>query len=158
MSRAGDKTFDRCDVKVVEFIDSVFTEPTEVHRGSHIVPLSGLGTVDKEIVEDDSGQFKQYAGSGAKLHCPRTQDDRLNVESAVGNHDGRIRALQSLRALAGELLCSTCRYSSMSPVDVALEQAKLANAEAGRLQGLALRAKAIAELNEANPGFDYHER
>lgn len=145
MSRAGKKAFDRCDVKVVEFKDTVYEHPTQVMPGNYVVPLGGLGTVaSRPTSPADAGM--QYAGSGAALHCPRTEDERVNIHSAYSNHNGRLLALKSVRNLAGELLCRTCRFSTMTPVEVSIERKALADAETERVESFILLEAARAEI------------
>lgn len=138
MSRAGRKAFNRCDVKVVEFKDFVYVDDDEKKV---------------ELSSNPSEDTRFYAGTGAILHCPRTEDERVNIESQYGNHSSRLDALASVGRLAGELLCKDCRYSAMNPVEVMQERAALARAEAERLDGMRLRAEAIAELAKIDPAF-----
>lgn len=144
MSRVGNRAFKGCDVKSVEFIRRVrvFTGP-EDEDGER--PSIIKFDVDVTPEERESSYINGY---GAKLHCPRIEDgDSKPVEVSYHNNT-ELGALSSLRTLAGELLCSECRYSGMTPAQVSIERAKFAEAEAERIKAFGLRAEAIQELEE----------
>lgn len=133
MSRKGNRAFDRCDVKVIEFKDLVYKKGKEGPT---------------EVAKNPSEDSRILAGNSAVLHCPRTEDDRVNVESQFTNHSSRQVALNSVRSLAGVLLCATCRFSNMNPVEVSEERARIARAEAERIEAFGLRDAALLELNQ----------
>lgn len=139
MSRAGNKAFERCDVGVVEFGDYVYTK--------------GKGKKDVFERGDESGtdKDKMHAGYHATLHCPRTEDDRISVTSEYESDMTKVEALNSLKKLAGELVCRNCRFSSMSPVDVSNERAELARAEAERTEAFTALEQAREELRQYSP-------
>jgi hypothetical protein len=131
MSLSGRRTFNACRVKVVEFKDFVYS----IGNSGHSV-LSPNPSEDSRI----------NAGSSAVLHCPKTEDDRVSVESQFNSHPTRLKALKSLREIAGELVCRDCPFSSMDPVDVSVHRAELARAEADRLTAYKLVREAQLEL------------
>lgn len=151
MSRAGKKAFDQCESKVVTFTDYVFTRPTELQSGQtdFVVPRTGLGSVDKVKVEN--GTNGRYAGSGASLKCPVTQASEQEMESQYSNHYGRLKALDSLRQIAGEVICRNCRFSGMTQVEVITERAALLRAQAEETEALAALESARNELRQVNP-------
>lgn len=132
MSLSGRRTFNACRVKVVEFKDFVYASGNSGHK-----VFSRTPSEDNRI----------NAGCSAVLHCPKTEDDRVNVESQFSNHPNRLKALKSLREIAGELICRDCPFSSMDPVDVSVHRAELARAEAERLTAYKLVREAQLELS-----------
>lgn len=165
MGFRANRAFDRCSVKVVEFHDFAFPPSiagAEIVNDGDYVNLKDGTAVDRLLVKPGE-QFDSYsAGCEAVLHCPRTEDERVNVASESSNHSTRLQALASLRELAGNLLCANCRYSSMTPIDLALERAALAKADAERAEALAELAKsrkeAIAELESTDIDFILRQR
>jgi hypothetical protein len=145
MSRAGRKSFDKCNVKVVEFKEFVYASTFD----------KDLPGVERKTVRTDnpSEDTRVSAGNGAVLHCPMTEDTRVNIESQYTNHASKVLALDSLKYIAGEVICRNCRYSSMSAVEVAQEQATVARAEADKLEALSLRRQALEDLQEHDPDF-----
>jgi hypothetical protein len=141
MGRAGIKSFNRCNVKKVEFKDHVYASGS-----SGRVVMSDNPTEDGRV----------YAGTTATLHCPRTEDDLVSVESTatVRSH---LKALKNVRQIAGELLCRDCIFSSMPPVEVAQHRTVLAKAETERVQAFgelaAARKEAIAEIEGTDADF-----
>jgi hypothetical protein len=135
MSRAGKRSFDRCDVKVVEFKEFGYRE------GS-----SGIASLCKDL--PNGGKDNVNAGYWAVLHCPRTEDERIEVTSENETRRNKPNALKEVRTLAGQLVCEHCRFSTMTPVEVSIERTRFANAEAERIEAFGLRQAAIAELVE----------
>lgn len=156
MISKGKKAFNRCDVKVVEFVDFIFpsnVKSDNVLAGSEYTTLRDGSISERAIVKDTASQQGYDAGHLAILHCPRTEDDRVNIQSDSDNHTLRTGALASLRELAGSLICEHCRYSKMSPVDITLERAEIARVDAQRLEAIKLRAEALHELTQIDPNF-----
>jgi hypothetical protein len=151
MRSRGEKNFDRCQVRTVETINWAFALPTALKTTNGlIVPAGGAGTVPKVDSRDAAGP---YAGSSATLTCPITEDRGIELNSDGANHNGAIRAFKNLREKAGLLACANCQFANMSPVEVAVERATLAHAEAERVEALRLRAEAVAELTALDPSF-----
>lgn len=149
MSFRGNRAFDRCDVKVVEFKDFVHArEP----QGDET-----WGDIPSVLSDSPSEDTRIFSGNGAVLHCPMTEDERVKVESQFTDHPSRSAALKSLRKNAGELLCRNCRYSNMSAIEASQERAALARAEVEQLEGIKARRQAVAELQEADPDFKLYE-
>lgn len=143
MNISGNRAFERCDVKVVEFVDYVY--------------------VDKDrknvtITQDAARDPRPHGGNGAVLHCPRTEDDRVNVESQFSNHPTRERALNSLKSLAGKLICRDCRFSSMTPVEVSIARTELAEAEKARIIAYAALMEARNELETINGQYQIEKQ
>lgn len=142
MSLSGRRTFNACRVKVVEFKDFVYATG---NSGREVLSLT------------PSEDNRINAGCSAVLHCPKTEDDRVNVESQFTNHTNRLRALKSLREIAGELICRDCPFSNMDPVDVSVHRAELARAEADRLIAYKLVREAQLELDGLMPPFQLEQ-
>lgn len=138
MSRSGNKRFDQCDVKIVEFTRHIRDSST-----GHIVE-------EKDRDPDKDYVLRGYRGS---LHCPRTEDDRVSVDSVTRSHPTQLEALNSVRKLTGNLLCSTCKYSTMTPLEISQERAAVARAEVDRLEAFTSRAQALAELALIDPAY-----
>lgn len=138
MSRAGRKAFRKCDVKAVLFKSYVYTDDGE----------------EKEVISTTpSEDSRQFAGVAAVLECPRTQDDKLQqIESQFTDHPTNLAALQSLAELAGELVCAECRYSNMTPVQVSIQRADFAKAEADRVLAYQVLEAARAEIRALESG------
>jgi len=136
--RAGRKAFDECDVKRVEFKTFVW-EVDEENKPTHRRVLSG----------DPSEDTRTSAGHGAVLHCPRTEDDKVFVQSESNTHYSRNEALRSVRKAAGNLLCRDCQFATMTPVQVSIERTELANAERARIEAYHALDEARAELEAA---------
>lgn len=136
MSRKGRKAFRQCDVKVVEFKDFVYTDDERQE------------TTLAEIPSEDS---RILSGSSAVLHCPRTEDDKVNVESRYSNHPTRPEALDSVEELAGKLLCEDCMFSTMTPVEVSIARKDLAAAETERIKAYQALEEARQEIEQVSP-------
>jgi hypothetical protein len=139
-----------CDVRTVEFRRRirVYEDDREKYK-----------ILDESDVTPGQRENSKINGYSARLHCPRIEDDQyVNVESATYHHSTQVEALRSVRALASELLCRTCMFSGMTPVEVAHQRAELARAEVERTQAFSelaqARQLAIAELQavEKSPG------
>ncbi|MDB5185318.1 MAG: hypothetical protein JWN38_1126 [Candidatus Saccharibacteria bacterium] len=144
MSRAGNKKFEECDVKVVELVDYDFDPAVDVKRDNmYIYPATGVGTAKRRLA-DPNCSTGRYGGTQAKLHCPRTEDERVGV-TTQDNMKSRAIAFQELRKQAGEMLCRNCLFSDMSPAEVAISRTEQATAEAALLTAQAARAKAETE-------------
>lgn len=129
MSRAGRKAFDKCNVKVVEILPYIYSDDEQrTFKVKRSIDKGGLLT----------------GGSHAILHCPRTEDKRVNAESEKREKASQLAALDELRRIAGEMLCRTCMYSSMTPVEVSVQRKDFAEAEAERITAFAERDKAIS--------------
>lgn len=141
MSRAGKRAFDRCSVAEVEFKDFLeVKEDDETHY-----------YLREKLPADEKGKPHRHAGYLAVLHCPRTEDSRTEVTSNHLTGRNKLEALREVKDLAGELLCRHCRFSSMTPVEVAEERAKRALAEAEHTEALAALETARAELRAISP-------
>src|SRR4051812_6956357 len=104
----GEKAFNECNVRVVEVVEMVYAE----------------GNEGKKVrANDPSTDSRIFAGNGAVLHCPRTEDQRVDIASQYSDHDSRLEAYKSLREIAGKMLCDGCIYASMTPLQVAEERA-----------------------------------
>lgn len=150
MSRKGKKNFDKCGLKVVQFSDLVFP------RGTKLAVRGELIVADKDarvLGEDDSSVRKAYGGSYAELHCPKTEDDRVEVDADFNNYNGRSRALKSLRNNAGETVCQNCVFFGMTELEVSEYRAKLVRSETERLDYLKLKTQTLAELAEIDPAY-----
>ena len=139
MSRSGNKAFDRCDVRVVEFGHFLYLEDRD-----------GDFDYENDIPEDDRNK-RFHAGYHATLHCPRTEDDRISVTSEYESEMDKSYALKSLKKLAGELVCHDCRYSSMTPAEVSQDRAKFLRAETERVEALTALEQARDELRLVTP-------
>lgn len=135
--RAGEAAFDACDVKRVVITESVYDDTEE---GEEAV-------VSEAPLEDN----RYFAGNGAELICPRTEDDGIQISSQYNNHLDRVGAYNSVRTQAGELACGTCMYAGLTPVEVSIARTELANAEVDRIEAYRLRKEAIEELNRQFP-------
>ena len=151
MTRAGKRAFNRCNVKVVEFHEFVFpssVSASEITRGAGVV-TAGDKTgqrilVTPQNVNDVSSNWA--AGCEAVLRCPVTEDQDEPLTSQTNNHVTKLASLESLRSIAGELLCRNCRFSSMTPVEVSLERQEIAEAETARIEAFTHLQAAQIEL------------
>jgi len=162
----GQRTFDKCNNKVIEIKDFVY-DVTEVEIEPK--PLGDSDDSDDQeqkvsepetktirtmiYTADPSSDSRQYAGSAAVLHCPRTEDPRVDIASQYSNHSSRLVAYDSVRRIAGRIVCDGCIYATMTPVEVAQERAARLRAEAEQLSAIAVREQALAELREIHPNF-----
>lgn len=131
MFKEGQRAFDRCDVKVVEFKSFVYKQ-------------SSAG--EKALATNPSEDMRIHAGDGAVLHCPKTEDDKVAIESQYTNYPTRQAALKSVRKLAGDLMCKNCRFSSMTPSEVSNDRAAFARAETDRIEATIAYDAAMKEL------------
>ncbi|MDB5185294.1 MAG: hypothetical protein JWN38_1102 [Candidatus Saccharibacteria bacterium] len=146
MSRAGKKSFEQCDVKSVIFTRRIRVFQDESRSVSKSIVL------DENDVTPEQMQVSQTRGYRATLQCPRLEDDpRSSIESESRVHATQLDALESMKRLAGEVICRDCRFSSMTPVEISHERAQLATAEAERAEAYRLREIALRELNTAFP-------
>ena len=139
MNRAGRRSFDKCNVKVVQVKDFVYENG---NKGKVV------------MAENPSEDTRIFSGNSAVLHCPRTEDARVMVESQFTNHPNRIEAFASLRAVASELVCRGCIYADMTPLQATQERANLLAAQAVELEALNARNEALRQLQQSSPpGF-----
>ena len=134
----GLRNFRQCDVKVVETKDFVYVSG---NKGPAVLSVT------------PSEDNRNLHGHSAVLHCPRTEDERVNIESQYVNHSSRLEAVNSVASIAAALVCADCRFSTMTPLEVSKERADLARAETERLHEIALRTKVIQELIEIDPSY-----
>lgn len=150
----GREAFDRCDAKVVAFGDYAYDKTVASDQITYEHGLINLtdGIVGPRTLTDpnnkDQTNIGYNAGHEAVLHCPRTEDDRVYIASASSNHATRQHALQSVRELAGALVCVHCRFSKMTPAQVAQDRAEFLRAEADRLDALTAHERALKDLRE----------
>ncbi|HSX33128.1 MAG TPA: hypothetical protein VLF91_02210 [Candidatus Saccharimonadales bacterium] len=132
MSRAGNKAFSKCEVKIVEF-------------DTYIRPYDD----PKKIVASGNGSGPgNLVGYKAHLRCPKTEDPRAAISSDTMNAPTKLRALANLGALAGELMCKGCRFSAMTPLQVTEERARMAHADAELADAQAHLERARHELSQ----------
>lgn len=139
MSRTGRKAFDTCNVRTTEFTDYGLIASDDKRA---VRPIDKIAR----------GEKYYYYGATAKLHCPKTEDDRTVIETKSYD-DSTSGAGKRLRSLAGAILCNTCPYPGMSEVEVSIYRGDLARAEAERLQAYKLLEQArqdIASLDLPN--------
>lgn len=154
MSFKGKRAFRRCDVKTVEIKRHVYPNDVRTeYYGGTIRPAKREDIQFREPEVEGISEKQIYGGSSAILHCPRTEDERVNVQSQYDTHAGDAYALKSLEKIAGELLCANCRYSSMSPAEVAQDRAAETRAEADRIEAVVAREKAMLELAEVGERY-----
>lgn len=158
LQRDGVKAFDMCDVKVVKMVKYGYPVDTEVRVSGDefIVPLVATDYTKRFIEgEDESSRKNHYAGSRAIIECPYTEDTGITLESQFDNHNGELRAYESIRKNAGVLACRTCQYSGMTPVEVSIARTEFAKAEAERIKAFELLEEARAEIAQlANPKIE----
>lgn len=92
----------------------------------------------------------EMKGSGwyeAKLHCPRTEDDRVEVKTE-GLNQTKNDAIRNLAKVAGGMVCASCPYAGKSEVEVTIYRTDLAKAEAERLHAYQTLDEARKEVEQ----------
>jgi hypothetical protein len=142
--KQGQKSFENCNVRVVEF------------HNIHLDPSTG-GQYHDAGPDKKTDLWYKHLGYSAVLHCPRTDDDaRTHIDSSTLANT-KPEALDQVKDLAGALLCHNCIFSSMDPVAVTQHRIALAQAETLRLEAFTELAKArrlaISELQTTDVDF-----
>lgn len=134
--KIGQNNFENCQNRAVEYTDFV-----------------QLSLIDVTETDDLSKDARDYSGSSAELHCPRTSDDRVTVEVPFERYQTRADALSKLKREAGAQVCKTCVYAQMDPLQVVQYDGQIAHLEREKIEDMKARALALAELTEINPAY-----
>ncbi len=133
--------FDQCGVKTVEYVEWLLS--TSDKSGRRVWTRKSL------FPENKAWNDKEYE---AVLHCPRTEDDRVSVDSE-GHKMTREVALTELRKIAASVVCKSCVFSGMTEVEVSRHRTIAARAETERLEAYKIRDDVLAELAELDPVY-----
>ncbi len=115
--RFGEQQFERCPFKVVNFVELVYV------RGN---------TGPMVVSENPLTETRIKAGNGASLNCPVTRETGQEIRSEYSDHASQVAAVNSIRRLAGKLLCQNCPYAGMTPAQFDYDQAERMRAQAAR--------------------------
>ena len=120
-------------------------------RNKHSDPQKVFKSCQLKQIETVNDQY--YIN--AILHCPRTEDEKVNVES--GNYSGPnsrhwtpTDALDTLSEYAANILCNSCPLVSMTAVEATIQRAEKAQADAQLLRAQAALIEARQELDIIN--------
>ncbi len=131
----GKKRFDNCQVAKVSIGQLVF-----VMRDGEAVRVQRSKLRENE-------KWHREGGYTATLHCPRTEDeDGVEVSTRAEVRWSQNEARRELRNTAARLVCATCVYHSMTPVEVSITRKELAEAELERIEAYKRLCEARAEL------------
>lgn len=117
-SSDGERKFDACMLKSIEYEEIVFTNAERTETLTADGTRDGYGT----------------AGVLPRLNCPKTEDmggDPIcsDKEQAFEGYYKKSKGLANLRKVAGATACTACEYAGKTDIEVADMRAECAEAE-----------------------------
>jgi hypothetical protein len=134
LEERGFINYDNCQLRDIHIVNMVFREGQS-------------GDLDRAAGKND---VRWHAGNGAELTCPRSEDGA--VSSQYGNHPDMPKALASLRELASQMICSSCVFAAMTPLEASTYRRDLLASEIERLE-LEQRLNTLRQAAENKPAL-----
>ncbi|MCA9324811.1 hypothetical protein KDA23_01945 [Candidatus Saccharibacteria bacterium] len=139
----GKENFDSCQIRTVEFTEWSLVRGGKKSRSYVWKP--------RESVKNKTTRHDTQLA--AKLHCPRTEDERVTIETLEQLGEDQADAQELLRSLAASTVCATCQFAGKTPVEVTRMRTELALAEKERAEAYLQRDEVVQQLMQIDPAY-----